>query len=386
MRIIHICNLPLPPDHPDYGKFPVHPGRWVLNLAIAQMQTGDMDVEVVVQIPGSTGNFSTTWDGVPVHFLAAPDRLRSATLFYWDAARIGRFVRKLRPDIVHAHGTEDANVLAAQWTGLPHVTTVQGCYFMINAQMPPPWISRATIVEWTEAFALRRERDVIAKSDYVGRAVGEKFPHLRIHRIPNTFDARLLDFPLASPRSGFVFVGMITPRKGLDTLAEALESDAGLLGSESLHIVGNLSHGAGDYETAILSRLRHHLGDRLVLHGRVPALEAARIVHGCRVLLAPSLEEMFGNQLIEALLLGVWPVVSTGTAMSENVERFGCGTIFEVSNPAALRNAIKSLPLDGWDRRETQSRVVSDMGPGQVARRHENLYADILNPNNHDKP
>ncbi len=34
---------------------------------------------------------------------------------------------------------------------------------------------------------------MIAKSDYVGESLAAEFPNLRIHRIPNTYDARLLD-------------------------------------------------------------------------------------------------------------------------------------------------------------------------------------------------
>ena len=36
MKVVHLCNLPMPEAHPDSGKVPCHPGRWELNLALAQ--------------------------------------------------------------------------------------------------------------------------------------------------------------------------------------------------------------------------------------------------------------------------------------------------------------------------------------------------------------
>ena len=85
MKVVHLCYLPIPKEHPDYGKVWCHPGRWVLNLAMAQRAHTRVEPELVVQIPGAARDYDTVIDGIPVHFVAAPVRLRSATLFYFDA-------------------------------------------------------------------------------------------------------------------------------------------------------------------------------------------------------------------------------------------------------------------------------------------------------------
>ena len=53
MKVVHLCNLPLPAGHPDYGKIQAHPGRWVLNLALAQKAHTKIEPILVVQIPGA---------------------------------------------------------------------------------------------------------------------------------------------------------------------------------------------------------------------------------------------------------------------------------------------------------------------------------------------
>src|SRR5205807_195159 len=121
--------------------------------------------ELLVQVPGASRDFSTTINGTPVHFMAAPNRFRATTLFYLDARSIARKILALKPDLVHAHGVEDAYGLAAQRTGLPYILTAQGLHFLINRRVNPQLVSRARVVEFTEWRCLRRAQHVIAKSE-----------------------------------------------------------------------------------------------------------------------------------------------------------------------------------------------------------------------------
>jgi glycosyltransferase involved in cell wall biosynthesis len=413
VRVVHICNLPVPPEHPDFGRLRMHPGRWVLNLALAQKAHADIDPRLVVQVPGASCDYDTEIEGIPVKFVAAPNRFRALTLFQFDAKRLARSALELTPDLIHAHGTEGAYLLAAQATGLPYVLTVQGMFSQINSVMPPRLLSRPWVVEQIERHSLAKAQHVIAKSDYVADWIAKTYPHLEIHRIPNTFDPGILEVPLDMPREqgSIAFVGTVDPRKGLHLLAEAIESS--VEGRESrgeecsrqkseirnqksathhsprctrysppisLHIFGNHGSGATEYEKSTINKLRVLLGDRLHLHGVVPSAELPREVAKCEVLVAPSIEEMFGNQVIEALLVGTWPVVSSGTAMEENVLRIGAGSIFEKGNPrelAAVLAGIFQNNLD-WDRELTREKVNSWIGPAVLTREHAELYESIL--------
>jgi glycosyltransferase involved in cell wall biosynthesis len=90
--------------------------------------------------------------------------------------------------------------------------------------------------------------------------------------------------------------------------------------------------------------------------------------------------KMLGNQVIEAMLGGTWPVVSSGTAMEENVHRVQTGTVFTNGNAESLAEAILKArdQLPAWDRTETRQRVLDWMGPGVVARQHLEVYRKIL--------
>ncbi|MFZ4773874.1 MAG: glycosyltransferase family 4 protein [Terrimicrobiaceae bacterium] len=383
MRVVHICNLPLPEGHPEYGVIQTHPGRWVLNHALAQKSRA-IDPHLVVQVAGSRVNYSTEIEGIPVHYLSAPDRFRSSTLFFFDVRRISRYVRSLGARIVHAHGTEESFLMAAQATGLPNLVTLQGCYFLINREIPPGLVSRARIVEFTEQFALRRATHAIAKSEYVGREVHAQFPHLRIHDIPNTFDPSLLEISICGPRQkkSLAFVGTIVERKGVHLIAEALARMLETLRRDIvLHVFGDRPGAASTYEASVLAELHTLLGDRLVTHGTIPAIDVARALSGIECLLAPSLEEMFGNQLIESLLVGCRAIVTEGTAMAENLRRFGGGVVVPQRDPQALATAIVAS-ITGSSRNEdhleVRNRIQAYMGPDMVGKRHEEVYSMVL--------
>jgi glycosyltransferase involved in cell wall biosynthesis len=354
-----------------------------LNLALAQRAHAGIDARLVVQVPGASRDFECEVEGVPVRYVAAPDRLRSATLFFFDVRRLRRTVLAWEPDVVHAHGTEDAYALAAQACGRPSVITAQGCFFIINREMPPGrFFSRERIVEWTERRALRRAGDVIAKSGYVRGELARAFPHVRLHEIPNTFDPALLEIPVDRPRRAghLAFVGTVVERKGVHLIREAL----GILRRERpevfekcvLHIFGDRRE-AADYEAREIVGLRQLLGERLVTHGTVGSRELAEELSTISVLLAPSLEEMFGNQFIEASLLGVTGIVSEGTAMAENARRIRAGVVVGQRDAAGLARAVadaleRSRSTD--ESLEVRKRIVDWMGPEEVALRHLEVY------------
>ena len=387
MRLVHICNLPLPLEHPDHGHISFHPGRWVLNLAIAQRRHAGIDARLVMQVPGSRHDFRTEIEGVPVHFVAAPDKLRSATLFVPDVLRLRQAVLAEKPNLVHAHGTEDAHALSAQACGKPYVITAQGCFFIINRELPPRLVSRERIVQFTEWMALRRANHVIAKSSYVRDEMAKAFPNLTIHEIPNTIDPRLLAIPLDRDREAgsLAFVGTLVPRKGVHLIADALnmmrKKDPEVFARIKLSVFGDRPHHESDYEVMCKKRLRDLLDERVAFHGTIPAIEVAETLSRTEILLAPSLEEMFGNQFIEAVAVGADAIVSEGTALAENSRRLRAGRVVTRDDARALAVVIREAitrPITPADRVQRREALSGFIGPEAVALAHRRLYEQVL--------
>jgi glycosyltransferase involved in cell wall biosynthesis len=387
MKVVHICNLPLPAGHPDYGRLTFHPGRWVLNLALAQRLHAGIDARLIMQVPGASADYQTEVEGVPVHFIAAPDRWRAATLFRGDVLRLRRAVLLEAPDLVHAHGTEDAYALGAQACGKPYVITAQGCLFLVNREVPPPLFDRHRLVELIEWWAMRRAQHVVAKSAYVCGELAAKFPHLHLHEIPNTIDPRLLEIPLDRERvaGSLAFVGTLVPRKGVHVISDALaiiqRDEPAVFARISLSIFGDRPGHESEYELACKQRLSELLGERVTFHGTIPAIEVAEALSRTEVLLAPSLEEMFGNQFIEAVAVGAEAIVSEGTAMAENARRLRAGRMVAREDAPALAVMIREAlvrPITLAARIERRKKVAAFVGPEAVAAIHHALYERLI--------
>lgn len=381
MKVVHLCNLPLAEDHPDYGRIRTHPGRWVLNIALAQAHFSEIKPELVVQIPGATKDHHTVIEGIPVHYVAAPDKLRSATLFFFDARRLARQAAALQPDVVHAHGTEDAYGLAAQRTGRPRIITAQGLYFLINRTVKPRLVSRERTVQWAEWICLKRAKHIIAKSDYVRAHLAARFPHLIFHHIPNTFDPRLLEVREQREQGVVIFVGTMSLWKGVHLLREAMIEVKKQVPNVRLWIVGDHPEAPGEYERSEKRALTAALGDHVTFHGTRPFLETASLVARASVLAAPSLQDMFGNQVIEALLLRTPVVTMEGTAMPENVRRFGNGIVVAEQSPGELAGALVKMltqPPSAEEAQSARAKVDAFMQPKRVAELHMEAYRTVL--------
>jgi phosphatidylinositol alpha-mannosyltransferase len=277
--------------------------------------------------------------------------------------------------------------LAAQACGLPNLITAQGCFFIINRELPPRLVSRERVVQFTEWMALTRAKHVIAKSVYVRDELARAFPHLTIHEIPNTIDPRLLEIPLAREREAgsLAFVGTMVPRKGVHVISDALailqRDEPEVFARIKLNVFGDRPGHESEYEATYKKRLRDLLGERVTFRGTIPAIEVAQALSRLEVLLAPSLEEMFGNQFIEAVAVGADAIVSGGTALAENAERFKAGKIVPLGNSQVLAEAIRqamTTSIQAAQRLERRRTLIAHVGPESVAHSHLSLYLQIL--------
>lgn len=382
MKIVHCGNF-MPPEaiQTALGTRWLHPGRWVLNHVIAQKQAG-LDVELVTIAHKAKRDLVTEIEGVRVHFLRTFHPYRHFTGFAIDRIRMGNYIRKLNPDVVHAHGTEETFALAAIHSHRPFCITAQGLYFQIIPTLSKPIPLHARVFRILEDWAWKRTHFAIAKSEYVRDALQAAYPQLELALIPNTYEADL-DHPIPQEKPQHIaFVGLIDYRKGFHVIVEAMKTLAPHNPNLVFHVFGNKQEGQGtEYERTQVAQLRSLLGERLILHGRIPSTALFEHLDTCRCLIAPSFEEMFGNQLIEALMCGCHGIVTDQTALAENVRRFGNGHIVDKGDAMGIVQAVQAVfqvPYDPLEAEKARANIRASMSPAAVAAKHAAFYEHII--------
>jgi glycosyltransferase involved in cell wall biosynthesis len=133
-----------------------------------------------------------------------------------------------------------------------------------------------------------------------------------------------------------------------------------------------------------LESLARSLGirDRTQFLGTKGAMEIARLLHECELLVLPSREESFGIVAIEAMVCKR-PVVATAVGgIPEIIEQEVSGILVEPENPealaAALRRVLKNSGLRRTLAENGYSRVIERFCFNHTGAAYERSFASLL--------
>jgi spore coat protein SA len=282
------------------------------------------------------------------------------------ALRLARFARRDRVDLLHLHNFFQA---------IPIIRAVNPD-LKIVLHMHAEWLAKTNA-----RFGRSRLRDVdliLGCSDYVCRQIRAVYPEFadRVETLYNGFDPtgfreRDEDARATSEHSPrIVFVGRISPEKGLHVAIDAMREVTAKFPSACLEIIGPsapqapyhliaLGNPSVDprgafrsfYKGNYLDQLRQQAADQVLgsvdfTIGFFPHEELRRRCAGARLLVNPSFSETFGMPLIEAMGQGL-PVVATDVGGVPEIVRDGVnGLLVPPNDPHALAQAMIAVLSD----------------------------------------
>ncbi len=154
---------------------------------------------------------------------------------------------------------------------------------------------------------------------------------------PSTIEQRAGTDPLQ-----VVFVGNITPRKGLDTLVDGVAAaDADI----ELTAVGRPVDTA--HSTAVRERVRGHgLDDRVEFTGRLSDEALAGVLRSSHVLAVPSRYEGFGIVYLEGMSFGLPSLASRSGGASDIVTDGETGVLVDPDDASAVTRELERFATD----------------------------------------
>ena len=245
---------------------------------------------------------------------------------------------------------------------------------------------------------------VVGCSDYVTERARRVLPDVRCETLHNGVDVDAFAPGDRTP-ARLLFVGRVSPDKGVHVLLDALTRVAAIHPEVELDMVGDEALPRLDMQVAIdeeervraLSRFYRPEGYLAPLMDALPAELAARVRHrtwigreelpglyrACGMLVLPSVwEEPFGIPLVEAMASGL-PVVATRVGgIPEVVEHGVTGLLVPPEDAGALAEAMRALLDDpALARRMGEAgrrRALERFSWDDVAARLRALYGELL--------
>jgi len=322
--------------------------------------------------------------GIPVvrvegfYYLPPSPRTNHLGWIHAGVAAFDEYCRRFgRPDVIHAHNSDPAGLLAhrlSRRTGIPFVVTEHSTYFARG------------LVPRSLYGALRRAFRAASAAAVVGPALGDLLTRqlgiddVDFEWIPNVVEEDVIDTaPSRNSRSPgefrFLALGNLTPVKDHSLLLRAFQRAFGGTPNVFLRIGGD-----GELLES-LKALSASLGisDRVEFLGRLSRPEVIDELDNCDAFVLPSRYETFGVVLIEAMARGK-PVVSTACAGPDAVVLAEDGVLVPVGDVEALAEAMLAMQRDHAQYRqdEIRNRAILRFGPRRLVENLERLYAEAI--------
>lgn len=338
---------------------------------------GGVDVRVVVEAGFDADAVDAHGAGVPWHFRCADRSIRVARQLGracgdpWPAIRtpaphVERVLRADLPDIIHSFDlVYYPHLIALGRLGIPLVAHFHGG----AAARRPLW--RAL-----ERRALSKvQRLLFTTLAQAAGWIANGYPEQGVRAIFETsVDLPLLSGPRGA-RSGrspvLVCAGRLDPVKDPLTTLAGFERLLGSHPNAVLHLCWT--------DAPMLAPVQDYarrLGSSVQLHGRLSHDAVIRLVASADVLVQSSIREVCGVAVLEAMALGVPPVVTDISAFRAVLGE--CGARFAVGDADGLAAGVRRVLVDPNAGDACRSRFERHLSFGALAEQLCGVYADLL--------
>jgi glycosyltransferase involved in cell wall biosynthesis len=348
LTVAWIADFPIEwlPDIPESlrGLPRQHPATWAMVLLAEFEKNPSLCVHVIILRKNIARSFSFQRNGVTFHLLKYAGGTRGPTLFWIDTLLIRRALRQIKPDLVHAWGSERGAGLVASRLDYPSLVTMQGIYTWFAELFATS--ARDKFIAWAEKTGLSRAKHVSTESKFAVSYLQTRYPHLAIHQIehaPNWVFHEVKRQPATKPVR-FLTYGTLGYGKGTDLLLLALNELVAELAFEAV-IIGKPNE---RFLAPLKATLSPQLWQRLTFKSDLQPSQIAGELSKATIFLFPTRADTSPNAVKEAVVAGVPMVASKVGGIPDYVIPDENGLLFTSGDQAefvAMIRAAAAHPL-----------------------------------------
>lgn len=391
MRIVWLCPYPVSQlgAQLEWGSRGIssHPCSWIKNLSTALRRMPEVELHLITLSSWVAYTQTVEHDGLQIHVVKngipfihrgyRPNfRFDVLTDFFFETKSVRRELDTIRPDLIHAHGTENEYALIAMRSGYPWLTSIQG----IVSEFKKTDSSRYfDLMEPLEELAVRTCRYFTCRTHFDTGFVRQLNPDAKIFDIPEAMNPVFWEGQWADPADNrILFVGGGASRKGLHELMDAVSVVAKDVPDVSVDVVGICTV----EQQKIFGEAAQAAGFKIRFHGFRNASEIATLHRQCRLFVLCSSNENSPNTLAEAMVSGMPCVAYNVGGVSSMFEDGKSGLLIKPHDVAALASGVAGLLVDK-EKAKAMGQAAADFArprnhPDHVAEETMAAYEFIL--------
>jgi len=365
-----------------------HPASWIVNLAKALSASDDVDLQIITATAGIRRNQTIKKDGITFYVIRStfpfttrgfPEYMPLDVLTRYASLRrqIRQVILRLRPDLIHVHGTEEGYGLAALDVGLPTIISIQGI-MQLCARVSPSIVFRLQAP--VEVRVLRTAKYFGTRTEWATNFIRGLNSNAMIYDLPEAVDRVFFKEHAGQSTQNILMVGSVVQRKGIEEAIDAMRVIIAKYPLAKLLVVGE---GRADYVKALKQRaIGGGIASNVEWLGFKTAEEIMALHAISAVLIHPSHIDNSPNSVAEAMASGLPVIASNVGGIPSMIEDGVTGLLVEPRNHLQLAEAVISL-LHNKAQRVRLAQRAKEVAwerhlPSKVAQKTLGVYEDIL--------
>lgn len=359
-----------------------------VNTLVAAFLKAGHYVKVFTSSPEKCDNMIFKGENVEVHIVSSYSKAKLISLFS-QVYMVKRLINLMEGhiddvDVIHAHWTYAFALAAKYFDGKKKIvcTVRDWCPYILGIQT-----SLKNKISWIIRYIIFRKVmkgdgiRFIANSQYTYDRILSEYPQKNIFIIPNPIEQSLIVPQKINPNVVHSFISISQSiedkHKNIPVLLKAFE----LYKKEYPNAVLTL---VGQYNTKgeLYKYIMNSFSDSVILKGVLPRIEIINLLDESSCLVHTSLEETFGNVLLEAMARKVPCIGGEKSGAVPYVLGNGkCGILCDVTDYKAIFEAMKNANDSNYRNSiiDNATKMIKELYSSDIiANKHISFYKKLL--------
>ncbi|GAB6282659.1 MAG: hypothetical protein STSR0008_14050 [Ignavibacterium sp.] len=366
-----------------------HAASWIINLAEELAKQNDIELHIVTHSPVIPYSQELMKGNVIFHVIKYSFPFSKYKGFPWYlpldkltwynglSNKILHVINSIKPNIIHAHGTENVYALVTNKYNVPSIVSIQGIiseYFKVSPSIS--YLLQLPI----EKYAINKNKNFGCRTEWDKNIVHKYNKDAKIYYMPEAINPIFFEQKWEPYNNlNILFVGYLSKRKGIEVLLNSVAIVKEQFPNVTVKIVGSVF---GNYAKKLKSLTEYlKIEKNIIWLGQKQPEEIADLMAHSTLFVLPTFIDNSPNSLAEAMAVGIPSIASNVGGIPSMISNKKNGFLVEPKDQIALSNKIiyclnNQKLLKDISKEAKQAAILKNY-PSNVVNQTKKVYRDI---------